>query len=337
MTDVHIAVDHEHSHTAGSEHHHQDKDANILVRLAETLHIPGFGHDHHHADARVFDNELGILTVRRALLILGLTTVLQVLIYMASGSVALLADTVHNLGDALNSIPLWVAYVLARRSPTRRFTYGLGRAEDVSGLIIVISIVFSAGYILWEAIARLLNPQPLTNLGWMAVAAIIGFAGNELVAVMQIRVGRKIGSEAMVADGLHARTDGLTSLAVLVAAGGAWLGFPLLDPIVGIVIGLAVIQIGWQATRLVWLRLLDGVDPALVAAVETIIQAHPEFKGIDRLQIRWLGHQLRCELVLVIDSELPVTAVHERVAHLRHHLQHELPNLGEVTTQLIPR
>lgn len=336
MTDIHMTVEADHHHAAGSEHHHHDEKKSILILLAEALHIPGFGHHEHHSDARMMDNELGILTVKRALLVLTLTTLLQVAIYVASGSVALLADTVHNLGDALNSIPLWVAYVLARRLPTKRYTYGLGRAEDIAGLIIVVSIVFSAGYILWESIARLINPQPLSSLGWVAAAAVIGFVGNELVAVMQIRVGRKIGSEAMVADGLHARTDGLTSLAVLVAVGGAWLGFPLLDPIIGIIIGLAIVQISWQATRSVWLRLMDGVDPELVPVVEKIVNEHPEFKRVERLQMRWLGHQLRCEASLAVDAGLPLTAAHERVEHLKHHLQHELPNLGDVTVQLVP-
>ena len=337
MTDIHTSIDQDH-HAAGGEHHHHhdEQEKNILIWLAEAFHIPGFGHDEYHGDSLIVNNDLGILTVKRALLILGLTTVLQVLIYVSSGSVALLADTVHNLGDALNSIPLWVAYVLVRRPPTKRYTYGLGRTEDIAGLIIVISIAFSAAYILWESIAKLVSPQPLTNLGWVAAAAVIGFVGNELVAVMQIRVGRKIGSEAMVADGLHARTDGLTSLAVLVAVGGAWLGFPLLDPIVGIVIGLAVIQISWQATRAIWIRLMDGVDPEMVAAVETIVQEHLAFRGIDRLQMRWLGHQLRCEISLVVDARLSLPAVQEQVDHLRHHLKHELSNLGDVTVQLVP-
>jgi cation diffusion facilitator family transporter len=335
MTDLHPALAHEHHPPANGEHHHGEE-KNALLRLAEALHFPGLAHHEHSSDTRVMDNELGILAVKRALLVLGLTTLFQIFIYIASGSVALLADTVHNLGDALNSIPLWGAYVLARRLPTRRYTYGLGRAEDIAGLLIVVSIAFSAGYILWESVTRLIDPQPLGNLGWVAAAAVIGFVGNELVALMQLRVGRQIGSEAMIADGLHARTDGLTSLAILIAAGGAWLGFPLIDPIVGIIIGLAIVQITWQAVRAIWLRLTDGIDPGLVATAERIISEHPEFKRIDRLQMRWLGHQLRGEISLGVGAELPLKAAAERVRHLKDHLEHELPNLGDVTVQLVP-
>ncbi len=218
MTDVH-----EHTYAHDHNHDHHEHNNGIIDTIAAALHLPGYGHDHEHShiglagDSALHDNELGIRTLKLALLVLGITTLLQVLIYVASGSVALLADTIHNLGDALNSIPLWIAFMLARRLPNKRYTYGYGRAEDVAGLLIVLSIAFSAAYILWESVQKLINPQPLYNLGWVAAAAIIGFVGNEIVAMMQIRVGRKIGSEAMVADGLHARTDGLTSLAVLIA------------------------------------------------------------------------------------------------------------------------
>ena len=343
MTDVHASGDHHHDHGEGGHDHHHDHDhshetRNPLIWIAQALHLPGFGHTHDHGrgDMRAMNNELGIVTLKRALLVLGITTVLQVFIFLASGSVALLADTVHNLGDALNSIPLWLAFLLARRAATKRFTYGYGRAEDIAGLFIVASIAFSAGYILWESINKLINPQPLTNLGWVAVAALIGFVGNELVAVMQIRVGRQIGSEAMVADGLHARTDGLTSLAVLFAAGGVWIGFPLADPIIGIIIGLAIVQITWGAMRAIWFRLMDAVDPELVDTTEAIIAEHPEFKRIERMQMRWLGHQLNGEFALAVDADLTPAKGRELVEHLKHHLEHALPNLGDVTVELIP-
>ncbi|MEL6148653.1 MAG: cation diffusion facilitator family transporter, partial [Chloroflexota bacterium] len=212
-----------HTHTQGEHHHHG---GGIIGTIGAALHLPGFGHDHDHGytslagDKALHDNELGIRTVWLALLALGITTVLQIIIYLASNSVALLADTVHNLGDALNSIPLLIAFYFARRAATRRFTYGFGRAEDLAGVLIVISIAFSAGYILFESFQKLISPEPLTNLPWVAAAALIGFIGNELVAVMQINVGKQIGSDAMIADGQHARVDGLTSLAVLIAVFG---------------------------------------------------------------------------------------------------------------------
>jgi cation diffusion facilitator family transporter len=339
------AHDHDHSHDQmhGHDHNHDhdhdhDKKGTLLGRIAEALHLPGYTHDHGSpaGDAAFFENELAIRTVWLALGALALTTVLQVIIYVASGSVALLGDTVHNLGDALNSIPLLIAFRLARRAPNKRYTYGYRRAEDVAGLLIVASIAFSAAYILWESVNKLITPQPLTNLGWVAAAAIIGFLGNEFVALLQIRVGRKIGSEAMIADGLHARTDGLTSLAVLVAASGAALGLPILDPIIGILIGIVIVFITRNAALAVWYRLMDAVDPALVEKAEAKIREHAEVKAIHRLQMRYLGHRLFVEAVIAVDAEAKVADTEQVTDHLSHELYHALPNMAEVTIGVVP-
>ena len=207
-----------------------------------------FFHVHGHGDEQVaFANDPtvntreGIRTVWIALVALGLTSLIQLVIVIASGSVALFADTVHNVGDLLNSIPLLVAFYLARRVANDRYTFGFGRAEDVAGVVIVLSILFSAGYAFYASIAKLIDPQPITHLPWVAAAAVVGALGNEAVAVFQIRTGRRIGSEAMIADGLHARIDGLASLAVLVAVAGVALGFPIVDPIVGLLIGVTIL------------------------------------------------------------------------------------------------
>jgi cation diffusion facilitator family transporter len=336
MTDVHAHHDHDHHHHHDHDHHPHEG-GGLIATLGAALHLPGFTHDHSHsANTAAYDNELGIRTVWLALLVLGTTTVLQIVIYLASGSVALLADTVHNLGDSLNSIPLLLALYLARRAATRRYTYGYGRAEDVAGVLIVVSIAFSAGYILIESFQKLLNPRPLDNLGWIAAAAIIGFAGNELVALMQIRVGRQIGSDAMVADGQHARVDGLTSLAVLIAVVGTWIGLPILDPIVGLVIGVAIVGITWNASKTIWFRLMDAVDPAYIQTAEAIIREHDEIKGIERVQLRWLGHRLQGEFVLRVDPATTVEQSKSLADHLAHHMQHALPNVGDLTVQINP-
>lgn len=330
-----------HTHTHDHDHHHHDHDhhdsTNILVRIAEILHLPGFGHDYSHSlaqDTALYDNNLAIRTVILALIGLGLTTVLQISIYVASGSIALLADTVHNLGDALNSIPLLVAFMFARRLPTRRYSYGFGRGEDIAGILIVVSIAFSAGYILVESIGKFINPDPVEKLPWVALAAIVGFLGNEFVAVMQIRVGRRIGSDAMVADGVHARTDGLTSLAVLIAVFGIWIGVPILDPIIGIIIGLAIVSITWNASKSIWFRLMDAVNPNLIEKAEAIIQEHDEVLEIQRLQLRWIGHRLHGEAVLRVQVNWSVKDVDEFIKHLKHHFEHDLPNVGDFTIQV---
>jgi cation diffusion facilitator family transporter len=246
-----------------------------------------------------------------------------------------LGDLVHNLGDALSSLPLLLAFWLAKRKPTRRHTYGYGRAEDVAGLLIVASIAFSAFYILWEAIQHLKH-QHIHNLGWVSLASLIGFLGNEGVALLEIRVGRKIGSAAMVTHGIHARTDGLTSLAVLVAALFAALGFPIADPVIGILIAIMIVFIARDAIITTWHRLTDAVDPTLVDTVETTINEFPEVKQICRLQMRWLGHQLYAEILLAIDSALSREQVQVLTDSISHQLQHEVSGLAQVTIAVAP-
>jgi len=334
-------MSHSHTHDHDNGHHHHPE--GIIGTIGAILHLPGFGHDHDHgytqlaADSALHDNELGIRTVWLALLALGITTVLQIIIYVASGSVALLADTVHNLGDALNSIPLLVAFYLARRAATRRYTYGFGRAEDVAGILIVVSIAFSAGYILWESFQKLIDPQPLTNLPWLAAAAIIGFIGNELVAVMQIRVGKKIGSDAMIADGQHARVDGLTSLAVLFAVFGTLIGLPILDPIVGIVIAIAIIGITWNAMKSVWYRLMDAVDPTIINRMEHFTSEVEGVEQIDSLRARWVGHRLHADMTIVVEEKLSFVETHSITEKVRSVLRQALPHLDDITIYVNPR
>jgi cation diffusion facilitator family transporter len=180
---------------------------------------------------------------------LGATAVFQAAIVFFSGSVALLADTIHNIADAGTAIPLWIAFVLARRPPSRRFTYGLGRVEDVAGVIIVLTILFSTVLAGYESIDRLLHPQPVEHLWAVVIASLIGLAGTELVAVFRIRVGKQINSAALIADGHHARVDGLTSLAVLFSAIGVWLGYPLADPVIGLLITALILPIVWESGK----------------------------------------------------------------------------------------
>jgi cation diffusion facilitator family transporter len=327
------------AHHQDLNHHdyHEHKSGHRLWdTIAEVLHLPGHAHTHaeHTHNDPFFNNELGIRTVKWALVLLGITTLIQVIIYVASGSVALLADTVHNLGDALNSIPLWIAFVLARRAANKRFTYGYGRAEDIAGLLIVVSIAFSAAYILWESIQKFIHPEPLTHLPWVAAAAVVGFLGNELVAVIQIRVGRKIGSEAMITDGRHARVDGLTSLSVLIAVIGAWLGAPILDPIIGILIGVAIVFITRDAVIAMWYRLMDAIDPALVEKAELVTLNHSAIQNIQQIRMRWIGHSLHLEATLNVDGKLSVNSVDNIVEEISHEMFHVIPNLSDITISI---
>lgn len=262
-----------------------------------------------------------------SLAVLGVTALAQAVVVAVSGSVALLGDTVHNAADALTAVPLGIAFVLGRRVATRRFTYGYGRAEDLAGIAIVLTIAASAAFAAWAAVDRLLDPRPLTHVPAVAVAALVGFAGNEWVARYRIRVGRAIGSAALVADGLHARTDGFTSLAVLLGAGGAALGWQLADPVVGLAITAAIVLVLRDAAREVFRRVMDAVDPALVDRAEQALREVAGVREVGEVRLRWIGHRLRAEVVVVVDGDVTVRAAHAVAVEAEHALLHAVPRL----------
>jgi cation diffusion facilitator family transporter len=295
-------------------------------------------HDHSHGvtDPLILTSERGIWAVKWSLLGLMITAILQVVVVLISGSVALLADTVHNFGDALTAVPLWAAFRLGRREPTPRFTYGYGRVEDLAGVAIVLTILASAAFAGYESIDRIIHPRDITNLWVVAVASIIGFIGNEAVAVFRIRVGREIGSAALVADGQHARVDGLTSLGVLLGALGVWLGWPLADPIMGLIITAAILRIVWQSGRAVFTRLLDGVDPEIL---DEIGHASLHVSGVEEVtgvRVRWLGHRLHAELNIAVRGDLTVEEGHAIALEVRHQLLHHLRYLSDATIHVDP-
>ncbi len=278
----------------------------------------------------------GIRTLKISLIGLGLTAVVQVVIVAFSGSVALLADTIHNFADALTAIPLWIAFVLARRAATKRYTWGFGRVEDLAGLFIVAMIALSAILAAVESIRRLVNPQPLDHLGWVLGAGIVGFAGNELVAIYRIRTGRRIGSAALVADGIHARTDGLTSLAVVIGVIGVWAGLPWADPAIGLIISAAIFVLLWGTSRDIGRRLLDGVDPALTDRAETAVASIPGVLSVADLRLRWSGHRLNIQTTVHTAGTATISEFH----HLEHDIDRAvragLPSVGTVTVAPAP-
>jgi cation diffusion facilitator family transporter len=283
-------------------------------------------------DSALESSAAGIRAVKISLVVLGLTAIAQIVIVIISGSIALAADIIHNFSDALTAVPLWIAFALSTKAATRRYTYGFGRVEDLAGLFVVAMITSSAIIAGYEAIMRLIHPQPIEHVGWVALAGLLGFLGNELVALYRIRVGRRIGSAALVADGLHARTDGFTSLAVLVGAGGVALGFPLADPIVGLVITVAILAVLRTAVRDVFRRLIDGVDPELIDASEATLAAQPSVRSVRSVRMRWIGHRLHADAELDIDPALSLAEAH-RIAHdAEHDLIHAVPKL---TTAMI--
>jgi len=268
---------------------------------------------------------------------LGATALAQGAVVAMSGSVALLSDTLHNAIDAMSAVPLAIAFVAGRHAPTRRYTYGYGRAEDLAGVVIVGLIAASAALAAWAAVSRLAHPRPVSNLIVVAVAALIGFAGNELVARYRIRAGRKIGSAALVADGLHARADGFTSLAVLLGAGGAALGWNWADPVAGLVITVVIVAVLRQAAVQIWRRLMDAVDPAVLDQAERTLRAAPGVLGVGRVQLRWIGHQLRAECEVIVDAGASAIEAHQVAVGAEHDLRHALPRLAAALVHADPQ
>jgi cation diffusion facilitator family transporter len=268
--------------------------------------------------------------------VLILTAVAQAVVFTFSGSVALLGDTLHNFADALTAVPLAIAFWLGRRMATRRFTYGYGKAEDLAGLVIVGVIAVSAVLAGYQAVQRLIHPEDVHALGWVAVAGLVGFLGNEWVARYRIKAGREIGSAALVADGLHARTDGFTSLAVLLGAGGAALGFPVADPIVGLVITVAICLVLRDTAREIYRRLMDAVDPALMDQAEEVLAATPGVRRVGSVRMRWTGHVLRAEVDIVVDHRMSLIEAHGVAVEAEHRLIHEVPRLRAATVHADP-
>jgi cation diffusion facilitator family transporter len=328
-----------HHHDHGHDHDHDHDHSGVLARVRHTASEFLGGHSHDAADQ--VDHELEAdASGRRALLIsligLALTAAVQAFVVALSGSVALLGDTLHNLADALTAVPLLIAFKLAARPPTKRFTYGYGRAEDLAGLFVLAMIALSSVLAGYAAIDRLIHPQHVSHLWAVGAAAIVGFLGNETVARYRITVGRRIGSAALVADGLHARTDGFTSLAVLVGAAGVALGWHQADPVVGLVITVAILGVLRSAARSVGARLMDAVDPALVDQARAAVAGVSGVLALPELRIRWIGHTLRAEVEITVSDDLSLAGAHDIAHHAEEHLLEGVRRLTAATIHASP-
>jgi cation diffusion facilitator family transporter len=324
---------HQHQH----QHHHDHPRPSQRYAFGHRVGHAIRPHSHdHRTDAALEDSAQGWRTLWFSLAGLAATAAAQAVVVALSGSVALLGDTLHNAADALTAVPLGVAFMLARRRPTRRYTYGYGRAEDLAGVAIVALILISCVVAAFAAVQRLAHPRPVSHLAAVAVAAVLGFAGNELVARYRIRTGRRIGSAALVADGRHARADGFTSLAVLAGAGGMALGWTWADPVVGLAITVLILTVGWQAARDVGARLMDSGDPALTDAAEATLRATPGVLGAGPVRLRWVGRRLRAECAILVDPHCSVIEAHAVAVGAEHRLIHALPYLAAAVVHADP-
>jgi cation diffusion facilitator family transporter len=321
---------HDNHHNEHSREHHDQHDHDHGSQ--------GHGHGHTHGvvDPSITTSERGIWAIKWSFIGLFITAAIQIFVVYLSKSVGLLADTIHNFGDAATAIPLWVAFALARWKPSKRFTYGYGRVEDLAGVAIVLTITFSAVVAGYESIRRFMHPQPVGYLWAVMAASIVGFIGNEAVAIFRIKVGKEIQSAALVADGYHARIDGWTSLAVLFGAIGVRLGYPLADSIVGLLITVAIVQIVWQSIKAVFIRMLDGVEPHIVDEIRHAAEHVDAVKKVTDVRARWLGHRLHAELNIAVPSDLSVADAHNVAKEVHHQLTHHLDYLSSIVVHVDP-
>jgi len=294
------------------------------------------GHTHGAIDPSITTSERGIWAIKWSFIGLAVTALLQIVVVLLSHSVGLLADAIHNVGDAATAIPLWIAFTLSRWKPNEKFTYGYGRVEDLAGIAIVLTIFASAVVAAYETVQRFLHPQPVGYLWAVMAASIIGFIGNEAVAIFRIRVGREIESAALIADGYHARIDGWTSLAVFFGAVGVWMGYALADPIVGALITIAIAQIVWQSAKAIFTRALDGVDPKII---DELRHAATHVRGVEKVtdvRARWLGHRLYAEMNVAVAPQLSVEEGHAVAKEVRHEAMHQVGYLSNVVIHIDP-
>jgi len=296
----------------------------------------GHGHSHAGIDPSIASSDRGIWALKWSFAGLFITAALQLAVVIWSNSISLLADTIHNFGDAATAIPLAIAFIFAKRKPSARFTYGYGRVEDFAGILVVLTILTSAIVAAYEAVQRLIHPEKVGHLGAVAIAAVIGFLGNEGVAIFRIRVGKEIGSAALIADGYHARTDGWTSLAVLFGALGVWLGFPLADPIVGLLITAAILVIVWSSAKEVISRALDGVEPDVLSEVQHAASHVAGVREVKEVRARWLGHQLLAEVNIAVDPSLTIEQGHTIATDVHRQLMAHLPFLARAIVHVDP-
>ncbi len=314
---------------------------NVPALEIEHRHHQGHEHSHTHGaiDPSIATSVRGLWAVKWSLVGLLITASLQIAVFWLSGSVALLADLIHNIGDALTALPLGIAFIIGRRQPTERFAYGYGRLEDLAGLAVIGVVLVSAMITAYESMERFYHPQPLHHLGALAAAACIGFIGNELVALFRMKVGREISSAALVADGQHAMADGLVSLAVLLSAVGVALGYGWADPVIGLLITGVLLKIVWESGQTIFTRLLDGVEPDVLASIQEAL-AHGADPDIDRssmqdLRARWLGHRLYVELTVSIPGDSTVQAGQEIADRVQQRLKSQLPYISHAAVRVV--
>src|SRR2546421_4195384 len=322
----HSHDDHEeHDHDHGEHDHEHDGHGH-----------GGHGHEHGRVDADLYGNEVGLRAVQISTAGMFLVAAIQFTIAAIGGSAGLFADALHNLGDVLTTVALWIAFVIARRAANQRYTYGYYRAEDLAGVFIVLVIIASAVAGAVESILKLTSGSVPTQLPLSMAAALVGVAGNELLAQYKISVGRRINSVPLIADGQHSRIDGLTSLAAFAGLIGVALGLRIADPIAGLVITVVILTVVYSTSRSVLQRLLDAVDSRVVPSIVSIASEVPGVEAVNDVRARWVGHTLHVALNIEVDAELTLVKAHAIAEEVRHRLFHRVKGLSEAIIHADP-
>jgi cation diffusion facilitator family transporter len=337
--------EHSKEHTHNHDDHHHDEHEHDNHNGNEELNDHadhddhghgGHGHEHGKVDADLYGNRAGLRAVQISTVGMLLVAIIQFAIAGIGGSAGLFADALHNFGDVLTTIALWIAFVLSSRAANQRYTYGYFRAEDLAGVFIVLVIIASAVAGAVASIQKLTSGSVPTQLFLSMAAALVGVAGNELLAQYKISVGKRINSVPLIADGQHSRIDGLTSLAAFVGLVGVRLGFPLADPIAGIVITVVILTVVYSTTRSVLQRLLDAVDDRLVPSIITGASSIAGVEGVTDVRARWVGHTLHIAMNIEVDPDLTLLRAHSIAEEVRHKLFHEIHGVSEVIIHTDP-
>ncbi len=294
-------------------------------------------HHQHRANEELLDTQRGIWVVKVTFGALLITALAQGVVTFISGSAALFADTVHGLSNALTTLPLWIAFSLGRKRATSQFPYGYHRAEDLAGVLILLFIAVSGAIVGYESIRKLLVNQTPQNLPWAMSAGAAGFLTNEAIAQYRIKVGKEIGSATLIADGHHARVDGLGSLAVVLGLLAVVLGFPIADPVAGLAItGLIIYLLIREAGPAVLSRVMDRIDSAIVAEIQVVAAAVPGVLSAHDVRARWVGHRLVSELSISVDAGWTVAQGHHTAERVHHQLLHSVSKLIWCTVHVEP-
>ena len=294
-------------------------------------------HSHYHGSASDFINtEKGIQALKFSLWVLGLTAAAQTVVVWLTGSVALLADTIHNLSDALVALPLWFAFSISKKKPTPHYPYGFYRVEDLAGLCVLLAIFASGLWTGWESIQRIINPKVPQNILLGIVAGFVGGLGNEIVARYRLKVGKEIRSLALMAEGHHARVDALTSLGVVVGLGLVALGFPLADPIVGLIITALIFSIVFEVGKDLIPRIVGKADADEIEEIRSAAKKIEGVEGVGGIKLQWLGHRCFADLCISVSPLISVSEAHRITEGVRHELLHHISALMDVTIHADP-